>query len=154
MSYEVEIIFGIEQVLKYSQGESLSDYEKLIHRKQYKFDTISERNNFYKGLSEGNGWIEFEIIKESQTKSIQVDEEPIFDYWGFIGKYYPNYYHCDSILLSDILTRKLDGEEICEKDEEYIKGWDVRKELMKLDIELLGKAFEIFFNSIYPENTI
>lgn len=154
MSFIAEIIFGKEQVIKYSQGESLSDYENLIHKKKYEFETLAERNNFYKGLSEGNGWTEFEIIKESQTKTIKEDEEPTFDYWGFIGKYYPNYYHCDSILLSDILTRKLDGEEICEKDEEYIKGWDVRKELMELDKELLGKAFENFFNSIYPVNTI
>lgn len=43
-----------------------------------------------------------------------------FNYWDFIEKYYPGYSHCYSILLSDILTRKLDGEEICEKDEEYI----------------------------------
>lgn len=153
MSYIVEIVFGKEQVIKYRQGESLTGYEKLIHRKQYEFDTISERNNFYKGLAEGNCWIEFEIIKESQSKPIK-EEEPIFDYWGFIGKYYPNYSHCDSILLSDILTKKLDGEEICEKDEEYIKDWDVRKVLMELDKELLGIAYENFFNTIYPENTI
>ena len=154
MSYIVEIIFGKEQVIKYSQGESLSDYENLIHKKMYEFETLLERNNFYKGLSESNGWTEFEIINEYKTKSINEDEEPTFDYWRFIEKYYPNYSHCDSILLSDILTRKLDGEEICEKDEEYIKNWDVRKELMKLDKKLLGKSFENFFNTIYPENTI
>ena len=89
MSFIVEIIFGKEQVIKYSQGESLSDYETLIHKKKYDFETISERNNFYKGLSESNGWTEFEIINEYQTKSIK-EEEPTFDYWGFIGKYYPN----------------------------------------------------------------
>jgi hypothetical protein len=54
------------------------------------------------------------------------------------------------VLLSDILTRKLHGEEICKKDEEYIKDWDVRKELMELDKELLGKAFENYFNQAYP----
>ena len=68
-----------------------------------------------------------------------------FNYWDFIEKYYPGYFHCDSILLSDILTRKLDGEEICEEVEEYIKDWDARKELLQLDKELLGKAFENFF---------
>lgn len=73
-------------------------------------------------------------------------------YWDFIEKYYPNYSHCNNILLSDILTRKLDGEEISESDEKYIKDWDVRKELMELDKELLGKAFENFFYTIYPEN--
>lgn len=154
MGYTVEIIFGKEQVIKYSLGESLSDYENLIHRKQYEFDTKSERNNFYKGLSEGNGWAEFEIIKESQINSIKEDDEPTFDYWRFIEKYYPNYDHSDSVLLSDILSRKLSGQEISEVDETYIKDWDVRKELMKLDKELLGKAFENFFNTIYPENII
>ena len=77
-----------------------------------------------------------------------------FKYWDFIAEYYPNYYHCDNILLSDILTRKLDGEEICESDEEYIKDWDVRKELMKLNKKLLVKAFENFFNINYIEKTI
>ncbi len=155
MSFIVEIIFGKEQVIKFRQGESLSDYEKLIHKKSYEFETLSERNNFYKGLSESNGWTEFEIINEYQTKLNKEEEkEPTFDYWNFIVKYYPNYDHSDSILLSDILSRKLSGQEICDSDEEYIKDWDVRKELIKLDKKLLGKAFENYFNTIYPENTI
>ena len=54
-------------------------------------------------------------------------------------------------MLSDILTKKLDGEKILEKDEEYIKDWDVRKELLEVDKELLCKAFENYFDSIYPE---
>ena len=112
---------------------------------------MAERNAFYKGLSESNGWIEFEIIKEIENKEEPKEEE--FDYWGFIIKYYPGYDHCDSVLLSDILTRKLHGEEICEKDEEYIKDWDVRKELMELDKELLGKAFENYFNQAYPSES-
>lgn len=154
MSYTVEIIFGKEQVIKYKQGESLSDYENLIHRKKYEFETLSERNYFYKGLSEGDKWTEFEVIKENYIKPVVKEEETTFDYWGFIEKYYPNYSHCDNILLSDILTRKLHGEEICESDEEYIKDWDVRKELMELDKQLLSEAFENFFYSIYPEKTI
>lgn len=152
MSYTVEIMFGKEQLSKYRQGLVLTDYEKLSNRRKYEFETLSERDAFYKGLSEAEGWIEFEVINEAQTKSNKVEDEPTFDYWDFIEKYYPNYYHCNSILLSDILTRKLHGEEICEKDEEYIKDWDIRKELKELDKELLGKAFENFFNTIYPEN--
>ena len=152
MGYQVEIIFEKDELKKYNRGETFTDYENLINRKRYEFETLNERNAFYRGLAESNGWIEFEIIKEIQTKEEPKEEE--FNYWGFIEKYYPNYYHCDSVLLSNILTRKLDGEEICEKDEEYIKNWDVRKELMKGDKKLLGKAFENFFNTIYPENTI
>ncbi len=148
MAYSVEIIFGKNEVKKYHRGETFTGYENLINRKRFSFETLAERNAFYKGLSESNGWIEFEIIKEIENKEEPKEEE--FDYWGFIIKYYPGYDHCDSVLLSDILTRKLHAEEICEKDEEYIKDWDVRKELMELDKELLGKAFENYFNQAYP----
>jgi hypothetical protein len=148
MAYSVEIIFGKNEVKKYHRGETFTGYENLINRKRFLFETLAERNAFYKGLSESNGWIEFEIIKEIENKEEPKEEE--FDYWGFIIKYYPGYDHCDSVLLSDILTRKLHGEEICKKDEEYIKDWDVRKELMELDKELLGKAFENYFNQAYP----
>jgi len=152
MGYSIEIIFGKEQIIKHRQGEAFNDFENLINRKHFEFATLAERNAFYRGLSETRRWTEFTIVKEMKLNTEKVKEEPDFDYWGFITKYYPNYYHCNSVLLSDILTRKLDGEEIFETDEEYIKNWDVRKELMELDKELLGKAFENFFNSIYPEN--
>lgn len=56
-------------------------------------------------------------------------------------------------MLSDILTRKLDDEEICEEDEEFIKDWDVRKELFELDKELLCEAFENYFDTVYPEKS-
>jgi len=151
MAYSVEIIFGKNEVKKYHRGETFTGYENLINRKRFSFETLAERNAFYKGLSESNGWIEFEIIKEIENKEEPKEEE--FDYWGFIIKYYPGYDHCDSVLLSDILTRKLHGEEICEKDEEYIKDWDVRKELMELDKELLGIAFENYFNQAYPSES-
>lgn len=150
MGYSVEIIFGKDEVKKYHRGETFIGYENLINRKRFEFETLAERNAFYKGLAESNGWIEFEIIKEIQTKEELKEEE--FDYWGFIVKYYPGYDHCDSVLLSDILTRKLHDEEICDSDEEYIKDCDVRKELMKLDKELFGKAFENYFNIAFPES--
>lgn len=150
MPFYVEILFGKEQVRKIQLDIKLTDYRNLINYKKYEFENLKERNSFYKGLEDSNGWIEFEIIKENETTFN--NEEELFDYWSFIVKYYPNYEHCDSILLSDILTRKLDGEEICKKDEEYIKNWDIRKVLMELDKELLGVAFENYFNLTFPEN--
>jgi hypothetical protein len=149
MSYTVEILFGKEQIIKYRNGETLNDYEKLVNRKKFEFVSRLERDAFYQGLSEANGWIEFEIIKENNFKPFE--EQIEFDYWGFIEKNYPNYYNCDSILLRDILTLKLDGEEITKSDEEYIKNWNARNELLELEKELLGKAFENYFNTIYPE---
>ncbi len=154
MGYKVEIIFGQEQLKKHKLEQHFTDFENLINRKSYEFETLKERNAFYKGLAESSGWIEFEIINEIQTKSADVQEtqEEDFDYWRFIEKYYPNYYHCDSVLLSDILTKKMHGEEMSESDEEYIKDWNVREELLELDKELLGKAFENYFNLAFPKS--
>jgi hypothetical protein len=70
-------------------------------------------------------------------------------YWSFIESYYPNYYSCDQILLSDILTRKLDGEEIDKKDEELIKDLNVKDELIKLDKAIMLKAMENYFEMKY-----
>jgi len=152
MEYNVEIIFGKDQIKKYLNNEDFLNYEKTIYLKKYKFETFSERNAFYKGLRESKSWRKFEVIKEYETKSESKEEEKeLFDYWAFIEKHYPNYYHCDQVLLSDILTRKLNKEEVSEKDSEYIKDWDIRNELLEIDKELLCKAFENFFNSIYPE---
>ena len=76
-------------------------------------------------------------------------EKSSVHYWSFIETYYPNYYSCDQILLSDILTRKLEGEEIDETDEEMIKDWDVKEELLKLDKVIMQKAMENYFEIKY-----
>lgn len=153
MKYSVEIIFGKDQIRKFHNNETLNDFEKIINVKKYNFESREERNAFYKGIGEAMGWLEFEIVKEFEEKITQEKEdEDKFDYWSFIEKYYPKYSHCDNVLLSDILTRKLVGEEICEQDEENIKDWDIRNELFEVDKDLLCKAFENYFNIVYPEN--
>jgi len=153
MKYLAEIIFGKDQVIKFHNNQPLNDFEKIINLKKYNFESREERNAFYKGIGEAMGWLEFEIIKEFEEKiTPQKEDDDKFDYWAFIEKYYPKYSHCDNVLLSDILTRKLVGEEICEQDEENIKDWDVRKELFEIDKELLCKAFENYFNIAYPES--
>ena len=152
MSYHTKIIFGKEQVRKFHNKEPFNDLEKSINFKGFTFETKAERSAFYKGIAESMGRLEFEVINEFEDKSNQEKEdEDKFDYWAFIEKYYPKYYSCDNVLLSDILTRKLHGEEICEKDEEYIKDWNVRGELFELDKGLLCEAFENFFDIVYPK---
>ncbi len=94
--------------------------------------------------------IHFPKFNSAKMKILEIQKSK-FDYWSFIEKYYPKYSNCDKVLLSDILTRKLNGEAICEEDEEYIKDRDVRKELFELDKELLCEAFENFFNTVYPQ---
>ena len=69
-----------------------------------------------------------------------------FCYWTFIEKYYPKYYSCSDILLSDILTRKLNGEPVCDEDEEMIKDWNVKAELLELDQIIFSKALKNYFN--------
>lgn len=80
---------------------------------------------------------------------LEKKEKDQFNYWAFIEKYYPEYSSCNNVLLSDILTKKLDGEEISENDEEYIKSWDVKNKLLEIDKELLCRAFENYFNTIH-----
>ncbi|MCW2118832.1 hypothetical protein [Flavobacterium sp. 7A] len=60
--------------------------------------------------------------------------------WSFIEQYYPNYYSSDEILLSDILSRKIEGQEIDPKDEEMILGWNVKEVLTLLDQKIYNKA--------------
>lgn len=75
--------------------------------------------------------------------------EDISSYWEFIESYYPNYYSSNEILLSDILYRKLNGEEIFETDEKMIKDWDIRIESSNLDKEILEKALKNYFTLPY-----
>jgi hypothetical protein len=73
------------------------------------------------------------------------------NYWCFIETFYPNYNSCDQILLSDILARKLEGEEIDIKDEEMIQDWDVKVESIKLDYTIMQKAMKNYFEIKYSK---
>lgn len=73
------------------------------------------------------------------------------NYWLFIEAYYPNYYSCDAVLLSDILLRKLEGEVIDANDKALIEGWDIKKKLLELDTIIMEKAMKNYFAIHYPE---
>ena len=73
------------------------------------------------------------------------------NYWSFIEAYYPNYYSCDAVLLSDILLRKLEGEVIDENDEALIEECDIKKQLLELDSIIMEKAMKNYFAIHYPE---
>ena len=73
------------------------------------------------------------------------------NYWSFIETYYPNYYSCDAILLSDILLRKLEGEIIDANDEALIEGWDIKKKLLELDSIIMEKSMKNYFAIHYLE---
>ena len=73
------------------------------------------------------------------------------NYWSFIEAYYPNYYSCYAVLLSDILLRKLEGEVIDANTEALIEGWDIKKKLFELDTIIMEKAMKNYFAIHYPE---
>src|SRR5690606_10887444 len=84
MKYLVKIIFGKEQVMKYHNNETLTDYEKIINVKKYTFETQLERNSCYKGIGEAISWLEFLIINEFEEEDHieEKESEDKFDYWA------------------------------------------------------------------------
>jgi hypothetical protein len=89
-----------------------------------------------------------QIFEKSSMLKIKKSKE---NYWSFIEAFYPNYHSCNQILLSDILARKLDGEEIDIKDEKMIKDWNVKEELLKLDQAIMQKTMENYFEIKYSK---
>ena len=71
------------------------------------------------------------------------------EYWDFIKKFYPLYYSCDKVLMCDILSRKLHNYPISHEDECYIKGWNYKEELIKIETELFQIALENYFELVY-----
>ena len=71
-----------------------------------------------------------------------------YGYWSTISEFLPNYYFRDDVLLSDILARYIDDEEIFESDLEMINsvyGGDkqkVKEALFKLDARLIVEAMK------------
>lgn len=59
MTHTLKIIFGKEQVLKAYNKESFTKEEEKLNIKEYKFESIEEKDAFIKGLNEAIGWTEF-----------------------------------------------------------------------------------------------
>lgn len=68
------------------------------------------------------------------------------DYWMFVGEHLPNFYRRDDVLLSDILTRYINGEEISDDDlrslpEDKAEAGRMSEEL---DLALYNEAVEAY----------
>jgi len=65
----------------------------------------------------------------------------------------PDYYSRDDVLHSDILTRYLDGEEVCEEDLKWVSELgtreDVAAELVDIDSHLFQEALEAYLRERY-----
>lgn len=69
-------------------------------------------------------------------------------YWDFVVQYLPDYYHRDEVLISDIFTRYLDGEEVCQEDiDNYFTGRsleEIEAEYQENETNLFNEAYENF----------
>lgn len=79
---------------------------------------------------------------------------PTAQYWRFIETYLPNYYSRDDVLLSDILCRYIEHEDISLEDKQRIEAtYKDRKSLIEdyihLEKELFGEALENYYTTYH-----
>jgi hypothetical protein len=67
MSYDIQILFGKNEISKYHLDIALTIAEKEINLKKYSFDYKIEMNAFLKGLNEAVGWTEYFLIERSES---------------------------------------------------------------------------------------
>ena len=58
---QVTIIWGTEAV------KGVDEPEENYTKKTYEFETQTELNALLKGVDEGNGWLEYEVIDELES---------------------------------------------------------------------------------------
>lgn len=59
MKYNLEVVFGKEQVHKINNNIHLTEEEVKLNVKQYQFNSVEEKQAFISGLNEAIGWIDF-----------------------------------------------------------------------------------------------
>ena len=64
MNYTIKIIFGKEQVDKYSANIPLTEDDLNINVKEYYFDSEIELVAFKKGINESIGWAECFFVED------------------------------------------------------------------------------------------
>lgn len=78
-------------------------------------------------------------------KKVSTYQELPDHYWDIIiSNYLPDYYHRDEVLQSDILSRYIDNEEVCEEDLEWLPDSkeEAMEQLERLDLALYNEAVE------------
>jgi hypothetical protein len=66
MSYDIQLLFGKNEINKYHLEIALTIAEKEINLKKYSFDHKVEVNAFLMGISEAVGWTEYFLIENNE----------------------------------------------------------------------------------------
>lgn len=75
------------------------------------------------------------------------------NFWRFIEDYLPNYSSRDDVLCDDILTRYMEGEDVCEEDlawigDEFNYDMDlVKKELVRIESRFAQEALSAYYKT-------
>jgi len=68
MNNSIIIVFGKEESMKIIKSEPLSSEEILLNKKEYHFNSESEKIAFCAGINEAIGWTECYIDYDSKIK--------------------------------------------------------------------------------------
>jgi hypothetical protein len=63
----IKIAFGREVVNTLYEGRALTQNEKRINLKRYKFNSENEAKSFIEGVNEGVGWSEYYILNPEDS---------------------------------------------------------------------------------------
>lgn len=80
----------------------------------------------------------------------------INDIWGFIEEYYEDYYSSNDVLLHDILTRFIEGEDVSKEDIKLIKdnlktAYGIEDRLKVITIRLTCEAIMNYYDKLFKQ---
>ena len=77
-------------------------------------------------------------------KKVNTYQELPDNYWRVVERYLPGYTQSEEVLRSDILTRYIEDEEVCEEDLEWLPDSkeEAKRDLERLDLELYNESVE------------
>lgn len=79
-------------------------------------------------------------------KEAKIYNELPNNYWRFIEKHLPKYSSNDDVLRSDILSRFIFDEEVCDEDYDWLPETKEEAQMMleEIDLELYNEAVKAF----------
>lgn len=80
----------------------------------------------------------------------------INDIWGFIEENYERYYNSHEVLEHDILTRFIEGEDVCEDDIKWIKDElnsadKINHRLIEITLKLISISVISYYGKLFEQ---